>query len=146
VVLDGLPGPPVNEAYLKSRLVAAITDLEPRAICFRHEDKFVAGVPDMAVILARTAWIEGKVADPQIKGLRADKSVGKGWKAVQEMNMLLIAAAGSPAWYVVWRKSPFRETVLVHPRDVRWWDERGERRPGYDHEWVRDRVLEALRK
>jgi hypothetical protein len=51
----------VNEANLKARLRVAIRFALPRAVVYRHEDKFTGGIPDFSVTMNRQSlWIEVK--------------------------------------------------------------------------------------
>ena len=54
----------MTEATLKAALRKAILKRVPKAVVYRHEDHFTAGIPDLSVTLPpRTVWIEVKFAN-----------------------------------------------------------------------------------
>jgi len=100
----------MNESQLKTQLGKEFKTLLPDAIFRRHEDRFVAGGPDISVTWNKhTTWLEVKHAHPGIRH-----------RDVQDIECLKLAKQGR-CWYIIYHDNGPRkvlETRIVHPAQI----------------------------
>lgn len=121
----------MNEATLKGQLMRAIRAQLGGWVAFRMEDKFRAGLPDMAVIgNGLTSWWEVKLANPTMKTT-----------TVQDETMRRLALVGFAYFLVYEERQGARFTRIICP-GREWEDYKTHRAPsalwcvGFNHDWV----------
>lgn len=83
-----------TEASAKRALMKALKATMPDAVCWRVEDKFAGGRPDILVIwCGKVAAIEVKMERP---GRRAQRT------ELQALTLRKLEAAGARAWWLVY--------------------------------------------
>lgn len=131
-----------NESKLKQRLVTFLRKEFAFAVVLRHEERFVAGVPDISITTHYTTiWIEAKYAAPVIH-----------MRGEQDLTMMRIARV-SHAFYVVWEEAfPYdvsevvskQQTIIASPWEVSKPGNgavcEGLRTNGFDHRFVADHI------
>ncbi|CAB4189997.1 hypothetical protein UFOVP1196_24 [uncultured Caudovirales phage] len=102
----------MNEATLKGRLMLALKEELPSAVCIRIEDKFKSGTPDLVVNHNKeSSWYEVKYADPKFDS-----------EGIQELTMRKLSLASFHARYIVYDESLGKKRVLiVHPVNIPRW-------------------------
>jgi hypothetical protein len=103
----------VTEDAVRTPCVQFIGRELPKAVIFRHEDKFTGGVPDMSVSTGKlTSWWEFKLLDPK----RYSAAPHVRHRGLQSVRMLQLAVIG-PAFYIVFADDTQRRTLIVRPID-----------------------------
>lgn len=122
----------MTEATLKGALVQKAKETLPGWVIIRHEDQFRAGVPDISATgNGKTSWWEVKFANP-----------GFSSKGIQDLTLQRLDRAGM-ARYIIYEKSSLGNTVrIVLPRDLENWRNIIISRPGFDHNWVVQKMRE----
>jgi hypothetical protein len=116
-----------READLKARLMKELRAALPHFVCQRHEDRFVAGWPDITITgNRRTSHWEAKHATPRIT------STG-----IQELTMQRLAQASFHARYIIWyEKDDVKSTIILHPRNITALEPADEWCDGFNMKWL----------
>lgn len=121
----------MNEAVLKSNLVAEMRTKLSGAVVIRHEDHFTAGIPDISITwYGRTTWLEVKHVRPRMKS-----------RGIQELTMRRLEGAGY-AKYVIYDDRDTKRVGIVRPRDIVEWETKAQWFPKFDH----NAIVEHIRK
>lgn len=124
----------MNEAKLKSELMAVLRPHIPGAVCLRHEDKLTSGIPDISVTWGnRTSWWEVKYADPRLES-----------KGIQDVTMMKLAGAGTANYIIYYEFHDLQRVIIAEPRmvisntgeRVNDWMTHAISASGFDHKWV----------
>lgn len=123
-----------RESGYKQALMQHLRKNLPGFVLLRHEDRAMAGIPDIQVIgHGRSSWWEAKHATPDFEN-----------KMIQTVMMRRIIRAGLLARYIIWEEHhDIKRTFIVHPSLINKWTARPESfASGINH----DLILEAIQK
>lgn len=127
-----------NEAKLKAALTAQLRlAFRGQYKVFRHEDRYVAGIPDISVNGKKTLWLEVKHAHPSLRH-----------RGIQDLTVVELERL-SHAAYVIYEstKEGTQHTIIALPTATHQglWRNSNERAVGFDHDfvvqWVRRYML-----
>lgn len=126
-----------TEAKIKAALFRRLReDLPESWLIWPIEAGYLhAGKADAAVLGNNTtSWLEIKLANPEIRD-----------REIQRLTMKRAAHAGRRVWYIIYHvpKTGIKETRIVEPKDRGEWMTSGIARPGFDHRFVAQFLLET---
>ena len=97
----------MNEAELKSELVANLKQEMYGGVFIRHEDIFRSGIPDLSVTWNRhTTWWEAKYANPRVRS-----------RGVQLLTARMLEQQGHGSFYIIWDQRTV-ETYICSPNSL----------------------------
>jgi hypothetical protein len=106
--------------------------LPPSYVCFRHEDRSMAGYPDISITGNKvTSWWEVKLAVPSVKS-----------RGIQDLTMTRLGKAGHAFYIIYEERKGLKQVRIVDPGDLpRWQEVTTKLAPGFDHAFVAKQIL-----